>query len=309
MPELPDLVVYMEALERRVVGHRLDGIQLLSPFVLRSVEPPLTELTGRTVRRIARIGKRLVFDWGDDLSLVIHLMIAGRLKWAPSAASDATGPAGERPAPKPTRPPQKIVLAMFEFSSGTLTFTEAGSKKRASMQVVRGGAGLLALDPGGLEPLDASVEAFGEALTRENHTLKRALTDPHLFSGIGNAYSDEILHAAKLSPLKLTRSLTGDEVARLNSATQATLRMWIDRLRTSAGGDFPSKVTAFRPDMAVHGRFRQPCPVCGSSVQRIVYAENECNYCARCQTGGRLLADRSLSRLLKDDWPRSIDDL
>jgi formamidopyrimidine-DNA glycosylase len=304
VPELPDLVVYMEALDRDIVGQRLESVGLVSPFVLRSVDPPLSELYGRVVRRITRIGKRLVFDWGDDLFLVIHLMIAGRLKWAPAPAAD-----GALSATKLPRSPQKIVLATFRFSNGALTFTEAGSKKRASMQVVRGGAALRALDPGGLEPLGATVEAFGEALARENHTLKRALTDPHLFSGIGNAYSDEILHAAKLSPLKHTRAMSADEISRLHGATQLTLTLWIDRLRTAAAGSFPAKVTAFRPDMAVHGRFKEPCPVCGAPVQRIVYAENECNYCARCQTGGRLLADRSLSRLLKDDWPRSIDDL
>jgi formamidopyrimidine-DNA glycosylase len=269
--------------------------------VLRSVEPPLTSLSGRTVQGVDRVGKRLVFDFGADLYLVLHLMIAGRLKWSPAS----TG----LDQKAPPRHPTKIVLAIFEFSSGTLVFTEAGSKKRASMQVVLGAAAVRSLDPGGLEPLGATLDEFRHALARESHTLKRALTDPHLFSGIGNAYSDEILHAARLSPLKLTRSLSDEELGRLYAATRSTLMQWVERLRAASGGAFPDKVTAFRPEMAVHGRFRNPCPVCGAPVQRIVYAENECNYCARCQTGGRLLADRSLSRLLKSDWPRSIDDL
>jgi formamidopyrimidine-DNA glycosylase len=234
-----------------------------------------------------------VFD--DDLFLVIHLMIAGRLRWREPGKKPGMGP--------------KMILASFDFAHGTLFFTEASSKKRASMQVVRGGAALRALDPGGIEPLDASAEEFHAALTRESHTLKRALTDPHLFSGIGNAYSDEILHAARLSPLKLTRSLSDEELSRLYNATRATLTKWVDRLREETGGGFPEKVTAFHDEMAVHGRFKLPCPICGSPVQRIVYAENECNYCATCQTNGRLLADRSLSRLLKGDWPKSIDDL
>ena len=305
MPELPDLVVYLDALTREIVGRRLDRVQLVSPFVLRSVDPPLASLSGRVVQRVDRVGKRLVFDFGDDLFLVIHLMIAGRLKWSPAPTGTDRNP----PSRQPARPGSKIVLATLEFSSGTLLFTEAGSKKRASMQVVRGAAGVRSLDPGGLEPLDATVDEFRRALMRESHTLKRALTDPQVFSGIGNAYSDEILHAARLSPLKLTRSLTEEEVIRLHRATRATLLQWIERLRAAAGGTFPGKVTAFRPQMAVHGRFKQPCPVCAAPVQRIVYAENECNYCARCQTGGRLLADRSLSRLLKTDWPRSIDDV
>ena len=258
------------------------------------------------MRDVRRIGKRLVFEFsgvrdvedsGDraPLFLVIHLMIAGRLRWRAPGQKVGIG--------------AKLILASLDFPHGTLLLTEASSKKRASMQVIRGEEGLRALDPGGVEPLDASLDEFRDALTRENHTLKRALTDPHLFSGIGNAYSDEILHAARLSPLKQSRSLTDDEVRRLYDATLATLRRWIDRLRGDAGEGFPEKVTAFRDEMAVHGKFKQPCPVCGAPVQRIVYAENECNYCARCQTNGRLLADRSLSRLLKDDWPRSIDDL
>jgi formamidopyrimidine-DNA glycosylase len=295
LPELPDVVVYLEALERFVVGHRLERLKLLSPFVLRSVDPPLESIHGQTVAGVRRVGKRIVLEFGSDRFLVIHLMIAGRLRWRAPGQKPGIGP--------------KLLLASFEFAHGTLLFTEASSKKRASIQLVRGAAALKALDPGGLEPLDATLEQFREALTRENHTVKRSLTDPHLFSGIGNAYSDEILHAAKLSPLKLTRSLSDEELARLFDATRATLRLWIDHLRQDVKDGFPEKVTAFRPEMAVHGRFKKPCPVCGAPVQHIVYADNECNYCAKCQTGGRLLADRSLSRLLKDDWPRSLDDL
>jgi formamidopyrimidine-DNA glycosylase len=294
LPELPDVVVYIEALTRHIVGRRLERIHLLSPFVLRSVDPPIDMLHGQTVRDVRRIGKRIVLVF-DDVFLVIHLMIAGRLRWREPGQKPGMGP--------------KMILASFEFAHGTLFFTEASSQKRASMLLVRGEAALRALDPGGIEPLDATLEQFHDALTRENHTLKRALTDPHLFSGIGNAYSDEILHAARLSPLKLSRSLSDDEVLRLFEATRATLIEWVDRLRTDVSGGFPEKVTAFRDAMAVHGRFKQPCPVCGLPVQRIVYAANECNYCAKCQTGGRLLADRSLSRLLKDDWPRSIDEV
>ena len=295
MPELPDVVVYLEALTRHVVGHRLERLNLLSPFVLRSVDPPIRTIDGRTIVGVRRVGKRIVLGFGDDLFLVLHLMIAGRLRWREPGKKPGMGP--------------KMVLASFDFAHGTLFFTEASSKKRASLQLVRGEEALRAADPGGVEPLEATFEEFHDALTRESHTLKRALTDPHLFSGIGNAYSDEILHAAKLSPMKLTRSLTDAEFLRLYEATRATLTRWIDRLRAETGNGFPEKVTAFHDEMAVHGRFKQPCPVCRSPVQRIVYAENECNYCATCQTGGRLLADRSLSRLLKDDWPRSIDDL
>lgn len=294
MPELPDVVVYIEALRRYVVGQPLRRVNLLSPFVLRSVDPPIETVTGRTIRDVRRVGKRIVLVFDDELFLVIHLMIAGRLRWREPGRKVGMGP--------------KLIVASFEFPNGTLFFTEASSRKRASIQLVRGEPALRALDPGGLEPLDATEAQFREALTRENHTLKRALTDPHLFSGIGNAYSDEILHAAKLSPLKLSRALSDEEVQRLYDATRATLRVWIDHLRADAKDAFPEKVTAFRNEMAVHGRFKQSCPVCGSPVQRIVYAENECNYCARCQTGGRLLADRSLSRLLKDDWPRSLDE-
>ena len=293
--------MYVEALTRHVAGQRLDRLTVLSPFVLRSVDPPITSITGSTVRDVRRVGKRIVLGFGrsagagEDLFLVIHLMIAGRLRWRTPGQKPGMGP--------------RLMLATFEFPHGTLFFTEASSKKRASMQLVRGEAALAAHDPGGLEPLEAGLEQFHGALTRESHTLKRALTDPHLFSGIGNAYSDEILHRARLSPMKLTRSLSDAELVRLFDASRATLTWWIDRLRAQTGAGFPEKVTAFHEDMAVHGRFRKPCPVCGRPVQRIVYAENECNYCPSCQTGGRLLADRSLSRLLKSDWPRSIDDL
>jgi len=294
LPELPDVVVYIEALTRHVVGQSLERLNLLSPFVLRSVDPPIDIINGQIVRGVRRVGKRIVLVFDSDLFLVIHLMIAGRLRWREPKQKLGVGP--------------KLILASFEFPNGTLFFTEASSKKRASIQLVRSEEALRALDPGGVEPLEATLEQFHEALTRENHTLKRALTDPHLFSGIGNAYSDEILHAARLSPLKLTRSLSDEEFLRLYDATRATLRIWIDHLRKDVKGGFPEKVTAFRGEMAVHGRFKQPCPVCGSPVQRIVYAENECNYCAKCQTSGRLLADRSLSRLLKDDWPKRLDE-
>ena len=295
MPELPDLVLYLDALTRHVAGRRLERLTLHSPFVLRTVEPPIAAIDGRTIRGVRRIGKRIVLAFDGDLFLVIHLMIAGRLRWREPGKKSGMGP--------------KLMLASFVFEHGTLFFTEASSKKRASLQLVRGEAALRALDPGGVEPLEATREQFHEALTRESHTLKRALTDPHLFSGIGNAYSDEILHAAKLSPLKLSRSLTDEEFGRLIDATRATLTRWTGLLRAQTGEGFPEKVTAFHDEMAVHGRFRLPCPVCGKPVQRIVYASNECNYCAVCQTNGRLLADRALSRLLKDDWPKSIDDL
>ena len=295
---MPDVTVYMEALTAHVVGRRLERLRLTSPFVLRSVDPPVESLSGATVHHVLRVGKRIALAFGppgaeDTLVLVMHLKIAGRLRWRARGEKIGLG--------------LKIVLASLEFEHGTLLFTEAGSKKRASLQVVRGMQALRGLDPGGIEPLETTLEAFGRALIRENHTLKRALTDPHLFSGIGNAYSDEILHAARLSPLKLTRSLDPVEIAALYDATQSTLTSWIERLRAAAGGSFPEKVTAFHDAMAVHGRFNQPCPVCGSPVQRIVYAENECNYCATCQTGGRRLADRSLSRLLGEDWPRRLE--
>jgi formamidopyrimidine-DNA glycosylase len=295
MPELPDVTVYVEALGRKVVGHRLERVKLSSPFVLRSYDPPLDATFGREVRGVRRIGKRIVLDLGDALFIVIHLMIAGRLRWRAKGQKAGIG--------------ARIVLATFELDDGYLLFSEAGSKKRASLTVVRGEDALAALDPGGIDPLEASHDAFAAALRRESHTLKRALTDPHLFSGIGNAYSDEILHAARMSPMKLTKSLTDEEVGRLRRATRETLASWTDILRADVGEGFPEEVTAFRKDMAVHGRYGKPCPVCEAPVQRIVYAENECNYCARCQTEGRLLADRSLSRLLKDDWPKSIDDL
>jgi len=294
LPELPDVVVYLEALTTHVVGQRLERLNLLSPFVLRSVDPPIDRVNGQVVRGVRRVGKRIVLEFDDDLFLVIHLMIAGRLRWRAPDQKLGIG--------------AKLILASFEFPTGKLFFTEASSKKRASIQLVRGEAALRAHDPGGVEPLEATLEEFHAALTRENHTLKRALTDPHLFSGIGNAYSDEILHAAKLSPLKLTQSLTDAEFMRLYDATRATLTAWVDRLRRDVKGGFPEKVTAFHDEMAVHGRFKQPCPICGSPVQRIVYAENECNYCAKCQTGGRLLADRSLSRLLRDDWPKRLEE-
>jgi formamidopyrimidine-DNA glycosylase len=309
VPELPDVVLYVEALASRLVGRRLEGVKIHSPFVLRSVDPPIESITGATVASIARVGKRIViafdpaddaFDPGDDgdarrLFLVLHLMIAGRLRWREPGEKWGVAP--------------RMLLASFALPTGTLLFTEASSKKRASLQLVRGTQAVRVLDRGGIEPLDATVDGFREALMRENHTAKRALTDPRLFSGIGNAYSDEILHAARLSPLKLTQSMSTEEIERLHAATRATILLWIDRLRSELSGRFPDKVTAFHNAMAVHGRFRQPCPVCASPVQRIVYAANECNYCAKCQTGGRLLADRSLSRLLKDDWPKSIDDL
>jgi formamidopyrimidine-DNA glycosylase len=295
LPELPDVVVYLEALTRHIVGRRLERLVLHSPFVLRTVDPPIDAIQGQIVRGVRRVGKRIVLAFDADLFLVIHLMIAGRLRWREPGKKSGMGP--------------KQVLAAFTFEHGTLFFTEASSKKRASLQLVRGEAALRALDPGGVEPLEATREQFHEALTRESHTLKRALTDPHLFSGIGNAYSDEILHTARLSPLKLSRTLTDAEFARLYDATRETLTRWADLLRAQAGDGFPEKVTAFHGEMAVHGRFKLPCPVCGTPVQRIVYASNECNYCATCQTNGRLLADRALSRLLRDDWPRSIDDL
>jgi formamidopyrimidine-DNA glycosylase len=297
VPELPDLTAYLDALSRSVLGRRIERVLIRNPFVLRSVEPPLDAVFGKVVRSLDRVGKRLVLGFDDDVFLVIHLMIAGRLRWRAAAA-----PAAAKP------PPAKLMLAIFECEGGTLYFTEASSKKRASIRMVRGREALFALDPGGIEPLRATRPEFAAALTRESHTVKRALTDPRLFSGIGNAYSDEILHAAKLSPLKLTRSLDDDELSRLYDATRSTLELWIERLRQETRDGFPEKVTAFRPEMAVHGRFRQPCPVCHAPVQRIVYADNECNYCARCQTGGRVLADRSMSRLLKEDWPRNLED-
>jgi len=293
MPELPDVVVYVESLDRRIAGQRLDHVRLISPFVLRTVVPPLAAAEGRRVDTVRRLGKRIVICLEAELFLVLHLMIAGRLRWL------------ERGQKLPAR----ITLASFEFATGTVAFTEAGTKKRASLHVVQGEAALAAFDMGGLDVAGTGLAAFRERLLRENHTLKRALTDPRLFSGIGNAYSDEILHRARLSPLALTQKLSPEEIARLHGAAREVLAEWTVRLRAETGEDFPAGVTAFRPEMAVHGKFRQPCPVCGAPVQRIVYAENETNYCARCQTGGAILADRALSRLLKSTWPRSIDEL
>jgi formamidopyrimidine-DNA glycosylase len=284
MPELPDITIYVDALNARVAGRNLRKITVKSPFVLRSVTPPVSSLEGQTVQRVSRMGKRLVFAFDRELYMVIHLMIAGRLHWR---------------LPGDKKSAARMTLAEFEFDDGALVFTEAGSKKRASLQLVEGRSALAALDRGGLEPLEATLPEVAEALSRENHTVKRALTSPQLFSGIGNAYSDEILHAARLSPLKLTRSVTAPELNRLYEAMRSTLTAWIERLRQQTGDGFPEKVTAFREGMAVHGRFGQPCPVCGELVQRIVYADNECNYCPSCQTGGRRLADRALSRLLK----------
>jgi len=292
MPELPDITVYLEALERRVAGQVLEKIRLENMFVLRTAVPPIDSLAGRRVVALRRFGKRIVFGFEGDRWVVLHLMIAGRLQWTDGSA----------------KPTARNALAHFVFASGTLTLTEAGTKRRASLHVLDGEAALRAHDPGGLDVLSCVPEEFATALTRENHTLKRSLTDPHLFSGIGNAYSDEILHAARLSPVTLTSKLSAAEITRLHAADRDVLRDWTERLRREVGGGFPAKVTAFRPEMAVHGKFGQPCPVCGTSVQRIRQAENEVNYCSRCQTGGKLLADRSLSRLLKGDWPRTIEE-
>jgi formamidopyrimidine-DNA glycosylase len=293
MPELPDVVVYIEALAARIGGATLERIRLASPFLLRSVDPPISEVSNRRVAGLRRLGKRIVIGLEGDLFVMLHLMIAGRLHWKAAGA----------------KPPGKIGLAAFDFSSGTLVLTEAGTKRRAALHLVRGEAGLRDHDPGGLEVLDTDAATFHAALTRENHTLKRALTDPGILSGIGNAYSDEILHRARLSPVKQTRQLSPAESAKLLDATRATLLDWCERIRAQAAGEFPEGVTAFREGMAVHGRYGQPCPVCGSPVQRIAYADNETNYCAVCQTGGRLLADRALSRLLKQDWPRTLEEL
>jgi formamidopyrimidine-DNA glycosylase len=292
MPELPDIVVYLDSLRPRVVGQRLERVTIRNPFVLRSVAPSPADVAGAEVTGLRRLGKRIVLELDRERFVVLHLMIAGRLRWLPAG-----------------KPAGKIALAAFEFPTGTLILTEAGSTRRASIHLVAGEEALRDFDRGGLEVLDASEAAFAARLTSESHTLKRSLTDPRLFSGIGNAYSDEILHRARLSPMALTRKLGADEVGRLYEATRAVLLEWTDRLRAEAGAGFPDKVTAFRDGMAVHGRYRQPCPVCGTAVQRIRYAANETNYCARCQTGGRLLADRAMSRLLREDWPRSIDDL
>ena len=293
MPELPDVTVYLEALAARVRGARLERIRLANPFVLRSVDPGLAEVAGRAVTGFRRLGKRIVIALDGELFVLIHLMIAGRLHWKEAGA----------------KLPGKIGLAALDFSTGTVTLTEAGTKRRAAIHLVRGEAALAAHDPGGLELGEADPAAFRAAITRESHTLKRTLTDPRILSGIGNAYSDEILHRARLSPVRMTRQLAEEETTRLFEAAKATLADWIERLRHEAGGGFPEGVTAFRPDMAVHGRYGRPCPDCGAPVQRIVHAGNETNYCARCQTAGRLLADRALSRLLHQDWPRTLDEL
>jgi formamidopyrimidine-DNA glycosylase len=293
MPELPDVEIYVEHLRARVQGAALLGLRLTSPFLLRTVDPPASDVAGKEVRAVRRMGKRIVLALEDGYFLVLHLMIAGRLRWLPAGAAV----------------PKKLGLAALDFSSGTLVITEAGSKRRASLHLVRGEAALAPFARGGLEVLEADRDAFRDALIRESHTLKRALTDPRLFSGIGNAYSDEILHRARLSPVRLTRQLDDAEVTRLYQATREVLREWTIRLREETGGRFPEKVTAFRKEMSVHGRYLQPCPACGDPVQRIRYAGNETNYCATCQTGGRLLADRALSRLLREDWPRSLEEM
>jgi formamidopyrimidine-DNA glycosylase len=293
MPELPDIVVYIEALEQRILGQTLNRVRVVSPFLLRTVAPALQAVEGKTVAELRRLGKRIAVGVGDDYWLVLHLMVAGRLHWHRAGV----------------KIPAKRGLAALDFSNGSLLLTEAGSKKRASLHLVEGAEGLRALDPGGIEVLEADFETFARQITRANHTLKRVLTDPHLFSGIGNAYSDEILHRAMLSPVALTRRLSGEEVRRLFGATREALNEWVARNRKEAGGNFPEKVTAFRPGMAVHGKFGKPCPRCGTKVQRIRYADNETNYCPHCQTGGRLLADRALSRLLKRDWPRTVEEL
>lgn len=292
MPELPDITVYVEALEHRILGRVLERVRLLSPFVLRTAVPPLADVEGRRVAGVRRLGKRVVLALEGDLYLVLHLMIAGRLRWLSRKA----------------KPPGRITLAVFEFDQGVLVFTEAGSRKRASLHLVQGAPALAAVDPGGLEVPESDLAAFSRRLTAENHTLKRALTNPRAFSGIGNAYSDEILHRARLSPLALTQKLVPDEIECLYHAAREVLGEWTARLRAQAGEAFPENVTAFRPEMAVHGKYGKPCPVCGTPVARIVYAENETNYCPRCQTGGRILADRALSRLLRKSWPRFVDE-
>ena len=309
MPELPDIDAYVEALAERVVGQRLEAVRLASPFVLRTAEPPVREAEGKRVTGVRRLGKRIALALEGDLYLVLHLMIAGRLHFDTRGREEARTPSSTAPVRRPAKGRRGTALATFEFPAGTLVLTEAGTKRRAALHVVRGERPLLALRRGGVEPLEADLATFREALTRESHTLKRALTDPDLFAGIGNAYSDEILHRARLSPVKLTRRLDDEEVARLHEATRDVLGAWRDRLRAERRGGFPEGVTAFRPEFAVHGRHRQPCPDCGAPVQRIVHAENETNYCPRCQTGGQILSDRSLARLLKQDWPRTLDEL
>ena len=293
MPELPDILLYLHALAPRVVGHRIERIRLASPFLLRSIDPPLSSAEGKTVVGLNRLGKRIVFELEGELFLVLHLMIAGRLRWKERGA----------------KVPGKVGLLALDFAHGTLVLTEAGTKRQASLHVVAGIEALQQHDPGGINVLETDFGSFAAALRQDNHTLKRALTDPHLFSGIGNAYSDEILHAARLSPFKQTASLSDEELRRLYESTRKTLTRWIVMLQEEAGDEFPEKVTAFREGMAVHGRYGQPCPVCGGPVQRIVYAANEANYCPDCQTGGRLLADRALSRLLREDWPRTLEEL
>src|ERR1700678_3559492 len=293
MPELPDIAAYISAIEARVLGQTLERVRMASVFLLRTVDPPLSSVEGRTVVALRRIGKRIAIGVEGDLWLVLHLMIAGRLHW-------------KQPG---TKLAGRNALAAFDFPTGTLTLTEAGSKRRASLHVVRGEEGLYSVDPGGIEVFETDLDGFRAALTLENRTLKRALTDPRLISGIGNAYSDEILHAAHMSPVTLTHKLKPEDWTRLFTATRSTLQLWIDRMQAEAKEKFPEGVTAFRPEMAVHGRFNQPCPRCGEKVQRIRYADNETNYCARCQTGGKVLADRSLSRLLGTDWPRTLDEL
>lgn len=293
MPELPDVTVYVELIAAKTVGRKIERVRVTNPFVVRSVDPPISEIEGKAVRETRRIGKRIAIGLDDDLWVVIHLMIAGRFRWLKPGA----------------KIPGRLGLAAFDFENGTLLLTEAGTQRRASITVVRGEAALTDIDRGGVEPLDVDEKTFAEQLTKENHTLKRALTDPMAFSGIGNAYSDEIFHRARISPIKLTSRLTPAEITRLYTATREVLVEWTERLRNEAGGEFPAKVTAFHDEMAVHGRFGKPCPVCGTPVQRIRYASNETNYCARCQTERKLLADRALSRLLKKDWPKSIDEL
>ena len=293
VPELPDITVYLDALASRVLQQPLERLRIGNPFIVRSIEPPVSAVEGRRVIALRRLGKRIVFAMEGDLFVVLHLMIAGRLRWRDRGAAI----------------PGKVGLAAFDFPTGTAILTEQGAKRQASIHLVAGAAGLAALDPGGLEVLGSSLPEFAERLTRENHTLKRALTDPHIFSGIGNAYSDEILHAAKMSPMTLTSNLSDREIADLHEATLRTLEHWIARLRDETGGGFPEKVTAFRKGMAAHGRYGHPCPACGAPIQRIVYATNEANYCATCQTGGRLLSDRALSRLLKQDWPKTLEDM
>jgi formamidopyrimidine-DNA glycosylase len=293
VPELPDVTVYVELISAKTVGRRIDHVRVSNPFVVRSFDPPIREVEGRTVREVRRIGKRIAIGLDDDLWIVIHLMIAGRFRWLKPNA----------------KIPGRLGLAAFDFENGTLVLTEAGTQRRASITVVRGDDALTEIDRGGIEPLEADEKTFGEQLMKENHTLKRSFTDPRLFSGIGNAYSDEIFHRARISPIKLTSRLTADEISRLYHSTREVLVEWTERLRAEAGGEFPPKVTAFHDEMAVHGRYGKPCPVCGTPVQRIRYASNETNYCARCQTEGKLLADRALSRLLRQDWPKSIDEL